>query len=84
MTLVGVPGPPTLEDQLFLALRQCATHPAGPLRVVSEICDEWDAGGNVEAMVERVRSRFVAMDMPDDRRSVGLKFLRVLENAFGP
>jgi hypothetical protein len=35
-------------------------------------------------VVQRVRERFEAMDMPDDRRHVGTSFLDVIERGFNP
>lgn len=66
-----------LADRLFLALRQCATHSAGPLRAVAEL--HASTIPECAAALADVRRRLVEQGMPDDRREVVDAFLAVVE-----
>lgn len=69
-----------LVDELVLALRQCATHSAGPLRAVADcalaVPDLGIAG--VEQLRAKVIGRLDAMEMPPDRRATVIAFLAVV------
>lgn len=67
-----------LEDGLFLALRQCATHSAGPLRAVADLYGKFN-GSDLLVIFQRLNARLDAMQMPDDRRDVLDRFLTVVE-----
>lgn len=61
-----------VEDQLFLSLRTCATHPAGPLRAVAELQLLIERGelqrDDARQLVDRVAQRFAEVPgVPDDR-----------------
>lgn len=68
-----------IGDRLFLALRTCATHPAGPLRAVADLRRAYLAGDvgidEVSELEQTLRDRVAAMSMPDDRREVAVLFL---------
>jgi hypothetical protein len=64
--------------RLFLSLRQCATHPAGPLRAVSDLIDARLSPDELSALACDMRARVAEMDMPADRRKVAARFLDAL------
>jgi hypothetical protein len=71
--------PHTLEDALWLALRQCATHSAGPLATVARLIDATHEGILDPAeLAAAIRTRLDAADMPADRRRVAEAFLEAL------
>lgn len=64
--------------RVFLALRQCTTHPAGPLRTVADLRRAQLAGFTIVDVEHRVRTEVEEADMPDDRREVMTAFLDVV------
>jgi hypothetical protein len=67
--------PRSLASSMFLALRTCATHPAGPLRAVSELVDAGLTSEELSTLACELRARVAAMDMPEERRLVASRFL---------
>jgi len=67
------------EGRLLLALRQCATHPAGPLRAVADLVEARRRGELDDDALRRVRDsarRLVDEGaMPEDRRQTASAFL---------
>ena len=61
-----------IGNDLFLSLRQCATHSAGPLAAVATLVQaragDLITGDDVEKIEARVRQRVADMTMPEDRR----------------
>lgn len=64
--------------RVFLALRQCTTHPAGPLRTVADLRRAQLAGFTIVDVEHRVRSELEAADIPAERREVMDAFLDVV------
>lgn len=66
-------------DRLLLALRTCATHPAGPLRAVAELVEMRRtmllSGEQVSEVAAEVRQRIAEQDMSDERRVILTSFL---------
>lgn len=86
MSLDAAPERPVqrvLSDRLFLSLRTCATHPAGPLRAVSELvealeCGEIDIDDALD-VVEDVAARYrQQVNVPTARLEVVERFLAAL------
>lgn len=71
------------EDALSLALRTCATHPAGPLRAVAELQQLVESGqltrDDARQLADRCARRFAEVPgVPDDRRRTVELFVAAL------
>ncbi len=70
-------------EALFLSLRSCATHTAGPLRAVASLAEAVEVGeiseDGARVICDDVAARFRSMStMPGDRLAIVTQFLSVL------
>lgn len=70
-----------LEGYVWLALRQCATHPAGPLRTIATLHKALQNGLGAFSLLDienRIRCRMDEGELTDDRREVSEAFITVV------